>query len=261
MIDRSDIRIKSVEIILSILIIVLILFTIIYFLFFNKKDNTNEKIENNVYEVVKYSKIDENREYYYLIDEKEFELYSGEEYSKLKENFTNQAYTKVSYHYPVININNSKIVEFNNVIKSKVLDAENKIYSGDTIGCIYSKVDANYIRHKNIVEYRYSFNEVNDYLSIIEEKISHCGCLEDDKEIAIYNISKENGEFITNEKILKKYNYKINDLLNKLQEYIDDIELDKISFLPKDNEIEIYLKENKKIVTLTYNGKDLSKIN
>lgn len=266
--DRRECQIKIIEVVLLAVITVLFIFLIVYLLFLKPDGNVNILQDDEaITSTVSYAKIDSSKNLYYLFQGNKYEIYSGDDYFALNEDFDHQAFTKISYSYPVININNSEIIKLNATLKEQVLVEENKLEISSDSGCIYSKNKNLYIRHESIIEYKYQFSETDNFITLIELKTGHTGCVGGYVKEKVYNVFKENGTLVSNQDILNKYNYNKKDFLQKFLNYIDNnalildenIEaLDDIVIIPQKNDIQIHINIAETLVYIDFNGKNFS---
>lgn len=192
--------------ILIIIIFLITIFLIINLYLFTK--NINNKITKN----------DNSKELYYM-----------ENLGRVNTNLIQDGnLTKIiDYRFPVININTKEINDLNAKMKSKVLNnfeqiQRNLLIESSPKDCIITyEINNNYYYNDEYQDYYYDYRLYQKNYLIINERKEEgvvCGSGNIEFDSKIIDLSK--GIILSNEEVIKLFNYNIEDFYNKFIDYL-----------------------------------------
>lgn len=214
---------QNIEIIVLSITIVILLVLCIYMIFIKKDDSDVDN--NNI--SVNYSKIDETKEWIYVSEGNIYETNFGE---------TKQ----ISLDYPIINIDTQSVKKLNNLIKSQYENIESRYKElNNEDGCTCIKVNGSNRCSDHIETLQYVTETTPNYMQVLLYSFNNSECASGGSNLKSYIISTKTGEVLNNEEIIEYFEYDINKLLQKYNEFkkqeysnIDEI-FDNISDISK----------------------------
>ena len=175
-----------------------------------KQDVPVEK--NNV-----VKKIDESKPWYYMEEIASYEIFNDGETTK-----------KITYEYPVINIDSSDAKKINENLKKQSVDAEkafinqgyptavacSEISEEDIPSLPYIIVDGTkkYLAYYD--PYKYRIKETEDYVTIVSEETINVSC-DWWPHVDVYVVSKTTGKELSQKEIAEAYGYNYEEILQK----------------------------------------------
>ena len=217
-----------------------------------KDDKTNKETkqeENTKKEETKedtYTKIDETKGYYYI--EK------GNSYTAYNEYNTEEKWN-LTFSYPVINSKTASATKANDEIKEFVNKTEKQLISKDYAGgCNVLIINGKKRNVSRTFEIEHELYEINKLINIqLTEQIGNSCGSSGVGSIKSYFISKETGEVLNNEEIVKSFGYKSETLVNAYNSYLKDLknrhkeDFDEYKSVSNINELKLAISENKKL--------------
>ena len=209
--------------------VLIIAFSLILLVGCNKKEDVVEKKEP----VVKFTleKIDSDKDYVYFSNYKEV-VFKDDRYL---------------YKYPVVNIKGNDIENLNLELKNFVINSfkdaeiyENKLSSGI------------------IIDYKEYVTD--EYVSIVMDYYTYIDGIVGDLSTNAYVVSLNNGKILSNEKLLKLYNYTEDSFYKKLEQIIDSEDIAYSIRNIKDNGYNLYVNDKNKLCVIYYELTDFDVI-
>lgn len=209
--------------------VLIIAFSLLLLVGCNKKEEVVEKKDP----VVEFTleKIDNDKEYVYYSNYKEV-VFKDDRYL---------------YKYPVVNIKGNDIENLNLELKNFVINSfkdaeiyENKLSSG------------------NIIDYKEYVTD--EYVSIVMDYYTYIDGIVGDLSTNAYVVSLNNGKILSNEKLLKLYNYTEDSFYKKLEQIIDSEDIAYSIRNIKDNGYNLYVNDKNKLCVIYYELTDFDVI-
>lgn len=190
-------------------------------------DNTNIKPEEN-----KSTKIDETKGIYYKYEGNSYTIYEKDDEADN---------TVISYSYPIINSKSDATTKINDEIKKIYEDSEKKLLATNGEGSTCVRLNGTQKCTMTIETVKYEINETETMVNIkiISDNITYRGGA-DSKIIKSYFVSKTTGEVLSNEEIVKNFNYNSSNLISAYNTYLEHLKI-------KDKD---YFKDLKNITTI-----------
>lgn len=229
--------------------------------------NKISKEENDANFPVSYSKIDETKGTYYVIKGNTYDLYSN--FENKYEKHDNE---KISFDYPVININTNSVKKLNSDIKIMYDNLLNEIKNeNDEYGCTCIKVENKYYCNEHIKEYSYGIYETTDFITININWTLHTDCAGGYSSNYLYTVSKRTGEVLNDKDIIDSLGYNRDKINKELPTYIQSLyhedissELENItnylSFFPYDRKLVIGYEIIDGTEYVLYDGKNFKEV-
>lgn len=209
--------------------VLIIAFSLLLLVGCNKKEEVVEKKEP----VVEFTleKIDNDKDYVYFSNYKEV-VFKDDRYL---------------YKYPVVNIKGNDIENLNLELKNFVINSfkdaeiyENKLSSGI------------------IIDYKQYVTD--EYVSIVMDYYTYIDGIVGDLSTNAYVVSLNNGKILSNEKLLKLYNYTEDSFYKKLEQIIDSEDIAYSIRNIKDNGYNLYVNDKNKLCVIYYELTDFDVI-
>jgi len=200
--ENLDILKKIVIVIIILLILAIIITGIVVTIQNNLSNNTTNNETS-----VKYQKIDDKKDFIYIKKGNVYEV-----------NFNES--NRVSFDYPIININTNSVKEVNDTIKKQFNNLEKdyrNINNSDNCTCI--NMDGKDRCDKYINSLHYVTIEDSDYYEILLYSFRNSNCTIGNSDLKGYVISSKTGEVLSNKEIIEYFEYDTDKLLQKYNEY------------------------------------------
>ena len=209
---------KNVIIGVLVCVIVLLVAALVYFVFI-KKDESQQPVKPQDNSQVSYSKIDETKGSYYVVEGRTYNIYS----SSYESNKKTLEEGKIVLSYPVININTNSVLSINAKIKETFNSIENGFTNKQDDGCSCVKYNDAYHCDEHIEDPSFKFYEDDKFITVVIRNNILSYCASGYSEDTIYTISKEDGKELTNNDIINYFGYSRDTINRELPKYIQSL--------------------------------------
>ena len=174
---------------------------------------------------------------YHIVDGEEYTIYEVNDSNKLVESTE-----KLSFDYPLLDIDSTDAKKVNEDIKKKYDDAYNDMFSVEAKGCVAVKKDNKTYGSAHVVYYKYDVFENDKMIAIALTQVVSTRCASGGEYYFGYAIDKTTNKIMTNTELTSYFNVNNETVINGYNEQAKNVNGDPAATI---EDVMLIVKEGK----------------